>query len=92
MVEGILQDAAAKGTSVALFCTASPWNNEAILMAAQNFGKKHGIKNVPVIVGMTGSYRHMSQCKRTTMSGDLKTGFFSIINSLQALAGRKDSP
>lgn len=92
LVEGIMQDAARDKVSVALFCTASAWNNEAILMAAQNFGKKHGIKHVPIIVGMTGSYSHMPQCKRVTYSKDLKTGFLSIIKSLEALTGHKDSP
>jgi fructose/tagatose bisphosphate aldolase len=92
MVEGIMQDARRDCVSVAMFCSASTWNNEAILMAAQRFGKKHGIKNVPVIVGMTGSYTHMPQCKRATYSLDLKAGFLSIIHSLQALAGEKDSP
>lgn len=92
MVEGIMQDARKKKVSLALFCTASAWNNEAILMAAQRFGKKHGIRHVPIIVGMTGSYTHMAQCKRTTYSHDLKAGFLSLVGSLQALAGEKDSP
>lgn len=92
MVEGIMQDARRDCVSVAMFCSASAWNNEAILMAAQRFGRKHGIKNVPVIVGMTGSYSHMPQCKRATRSGDLKAGFLSIIKSLEALTGEKDSP
>ena len=92
MVEGIMQDASRDKVSIALFCSASPWNNEAILMAAQNYGKKHGIKHVPVIVGMTGSYTHMPQCKRVTHSHDLKAGFMSIIKSLEALTGAKDSP
>lgn len=92
MVEGIMQDARRDCVSVAMFCSASTWNNEAILMAAQRFGKKHGIKNVPVIVGMTGSYTHMPQCKRATYSLDLKAGFLSIIHSLQALTGEKDAP
>lgn len=92
MVEGIMQDVRKKNASLALFCSASAWNNEAILMAAQRFGQKHGIKHVPIILGMTGSYSHMPQCKRTTYSHDLKAGFLSIIGSLQALAGEKDSP
>ena len=92
MVEGIMQDARRDCVSVAMFCSASAWNNEAILMAAQRFGRKHGIKHVPVIVGMTGSYTHMPQCKRATRSGDLKAGFLSIIKSLEALTGEKDSP
>ena len=92
LVEKVLADAKDKGCSVALFCTASPWNNEAILKACQDFGRKHGIEHVPVIVGMTGSYRHMQQCKRVTMSHDLKTGFLTILDSPHELAGRKDSP
>ena len=92
LVEKVLQEAKDKGTSVALFCTASPWNNEAILKACQNFGRKHNIEHVPVIVGMTGSYRHMQQCKRVTMSHDLKTGFLTLLSNLHELAGRKDSP
>jgi len=92
MVEGIMQDARRDCVSIALFCSASTWNNEAILMAAQRFGRKHGIRHVPIIVGMTGSYSHMPQCKRATYCQDLKAGFMTLIGSLQALAGEKDSP
>ncbi|MEG0357554.1 MAG: class II fructose-bisphosphate aldolase [Christensenellaceae bacterium] len=92
LVEGIIQDAAKKKVSIALFCTASTWNNEAILKAAQNFGRKHGIKNVPIIAGFTGSYKHMPQLRRTNTAGNLKAGFNTILGSLDALCGKKDSP
>ena len=75
----IFEETAAKDVSVALFCTGSFWNIEAILLAADNFAKKHGIKDIPVVVAMTCLYTHMQQAKRFTYSGNehtgLRTGF-----------------
>jgi len=70
----IFSETAAKGVSVALFCTGSFWNTEAILLAAKNFAEKHGIENIPVVVAMTCLYSHMQQAKRFTYSRDERFG------------------
>jgi fructose/tagatose bisphosphate aldolase len=70
----IFENAAEKNVSVALFCTGSFWNTEAILLAASNFAKKHEIENIPVVVAMTCLYTHMQQAKRFTFSKEEKIG------------------
>ena len=70
----IFEETAAKDVSVALFCAGGFWNIEAILLAANNFAEKHGIKDIPVVVAMTCLYSHMQQAKRFTYSGDERIG------------------
>ena len=41
------------GTSIAIFGTASHWNTEAILMAAQRIAEKYELETVPVVVSST---------------------------------------
>lgn len=81
-----------RGVSMAIFCTASHWNTEAILLAAKKFCDKYGIESVPVAVAMTCNYPHMPQARRVTHCHDAKAGFLSILAHLDALAGRSDSP
>ena len=70
----IFEEAAGRDVSIALFCTGSFWNTEAILLAASRFADRHGIENIPVVVSMTSLYPHMRQAKRFTYSGDEKLG------------------
>jgi len=81
----IFCETAAKDVSVALFCTGSLWNTEAILLAASNFAEKHGIKDIPVVVAMTCLYSHMQQAKRFTYSGDERAGFRAGFEYCKAL-------
>jgi fructose/tagatose bisphosphate aldolase len=78
--------------SMAIFCTASHWNTEAILLAAQRYAEKHGIDKIPLAVAMTYRYPHMRQAERITRSRDAKTGFISIMRHLQTLCADADSP
>lgn len=84
-----LQD---KEVSMAVFCTASHWNTEAILLAASNFAEKHGIRNIPVSIAMTFNYSHMPQAKRITKSQNAVVGFKSIMEHLRVLCETEDSP
>jgi fructose/tagatose bisphosphate aldolase len=88
----LISDAAAKGVSVALFCTGSFWNTEAILRAADAFAKKHGIGQIPVVVAMTSHYSHMQQSARVTRAGNQKVGFRSIFEYCRALTEGPDAP
>lgn len=81
-----------KNVSMAIFCTASNWNTEAILMAASRFAKKHGIETLALAVSMTCNYEYLSQAARVTYSGDMKTGFISVMKHLWQLCGELDSP
>jgi fructose/tagatose bisphosphate aldolase len=78
--------------SLAIFCTASHWNTEAILLAARNYAAKKGIRKIPLAVAMTYRYPHMEQAERITRSRDAKTGFLSIMRHLQTLCAEPDSP
>lgn len=81
-----------KKASMAIFCTASHWNTEAILLAAQRFARKRNIAQIPVCVAMTVNYRYFSQASRITYSKDLETGFISVMEHLKALCAREGSP
>jgi fructose/tagatose bisphosphate aldolase len=88
----ILDDMRAKQVSMAVFCTASHWNTEAILLAAKRYADAHGIKKIPVAVGVTSNYVHMAQAARVTYSKDAKTGFIALMEYLKLLCGGPQSP
>jgi fructose/tagatose bisphosphate aldolase len=75
-----------------IFCTASHWNTEAILLAAKNIGEKYNIDKVPVAVAMTFNYKYMPQAQRITYTRDPKLGFISIMKHLNVLANDPVSP
>lgn len=88
----VFEKAAERGTSIGIFCTASYWNTEAILMAAQRISEKYQIEQVPVVVATTFTYPHMPQCERFLHCGDAKAGILSHFGYLNAVAGSKYSP
>jgi fructose/tagatose bisphosphate aldolase len=88
----IFDNAASKDVSIALFCTGSHWNTEAILVAASNFAEKHGIENIPVVVAMTCLYKHMQQAKRFTFSRDERIGLRAGFEYLKLLTDGPGAP
>lgn len=88
----IFERARANDMSVAIFCTASHWNTEAILLAAQRTAKKHGLAEVPVVVANTFTYEHMPQAKRFTYHGEPNSGLLAHMGNLRALAEGKYAP
>jgi fructose/tagatose bisphosphate aldolase len=81
-----------RGATLALFCTASHWNTEAIVLAAQRIGEKYRLSQVPVGVAMTSNYPHMPQARRATYSGDARVGFLSVMTHLRLLTDGDDAP
>ena len=81
-----------KQISMAIFCTASHWNTEAVLLAASRFAKKHNIMKIPLAISMTFNYPYMPQSPRVTYNGDARCGFISIMEHMKVLCGEKDSP
>jgi len=81
-----------KNVSVAVFCTASHWNAEAILLAADRFAKQHGIRDIPVSLAMTFNYSHMAQSQRVTRAHQAAAGFMSVMEHVRTLCAAKDSP
>jgi fructose/tagatose bisphosphate aldolase len=88
----IFEDAARRGVSIALFCTGSFWNTEAILLAASRFAEKHGIENIPVVVAMTSEYSHMQQSKRVTYSRDPRAGLRAVFEFARLLSEGEVAP
>jgi fructose/tagatose bisphosphate aldolase len=80
------------GVPMAIFCTASHWNTEAILLAAQQIGERFHLHEIPLAVAMTGTYPHMPQAKRITHCGDARVGFLSIMHHLRLLTDGADAP
>ena len=78
--------------AMAIFCTASNWNTEAILLAAQRIAEQYHLAEVPLAIAMTGTYPHMPQMKRVTYSGDPRVGFLSMMTHLRLLTEGDDAP
>ena len=81
-----------KQAAMPIFCTASHWNTEAILLAAKKFCDKYEIESVPLSVAMTFNYRYMPQAQRVTHAGVAKLGFMSVMEHLKVLCNTPDSP
>lgn len=87
----IVEDLIEKNVSMAVFCTASHWNTEAILLAATKFCKKYEIESIPISVAMTFNYRYMPQAQRVTHCRNPQIGFLSIMQHLHLLCDSPDS-
>lgn len=85
-VEEVIERIKGQKACLPIFCTASHWNTEAILIAARNIGEKHNVRNVPVAIAMTYNYRYMPQAQRINYDKDSRTGFLSIMNYLKVLS------
>ena len=81
-----------KQASMAVFCTASHWNTEAILLAASRFSQKNKIKEIPLAIAMTFNYPYMAQAKRVTYTKDPVSGFVSVMEHIKVLCDGEDSP
>lgn len=88
----VMDAAIGNGVSLALFCTGSHWNTEAILKAAQEFAEEHNIEQIPVAVAMTSHYAYMQQTARVTKSGDYRTGLIAVMQYCRLLCDGADSP
>jgi fructose/tagatose bisphosphate aldolase len=87
-IESIIE----RKASMAIFCTASHWNTEAILLAAKKLCDKYQIESVPLAIAMTFNYPYMPQAQRITHCKDAKLGFISMMEHLHVLCDSPDSP
>jgi fructose/tagatose bisphosphate aldolase len=81
-----------KKVSMAIFCTASHWNTEAILVAASRLAQKNNINKIPLAVALTFNYPYMPHAKRVTYTEDPRLGFLSVMEHLKVLCGDHGSP
>lgn len=70
----IYEDAAKKGWVIPCLCTENLTTTEAIIEAASEFAKDHGLKSVPVTLAITVQYEHRSQSANYTHSRNWETG------------------
>jgi fructose/tagatose bisphosphate aldolase len=80
-----------KNVAMAIFCTASHWNTEAILLAASRFAHKHGLEKIPLSVAMTFNYEYMPQACRVNYDENAREGFMSVMEHLKVLCGGEDA-
>lgn len=85
----IFDRAAENNVGIAIFGTASHWNTEATLIAAETFAQRYGIDQIPVVVSNTFTYEHMPQAQRMLYCGNPKTALLSHMSHLNALCGSK---
>jgi fructose/tagatose bisphosphate aldolase len=85
-VAEVIERIKAQKVCLPIFCTASHWNTEAILIAAKNIGEKYNIRDIPVAIAMTYNYPYMPQAQRINYDKDSRVGFLSIMNHLNVLA------
>ena len=78
--------------SMAIFCTASHWNTEAIIKAADDFARDNGIDCLPLTVAITFNYPHMQQAQRVTYSKKPELGLLSLVEFVKLLCGSEYSP
>jgi len=86
-VLSLYKEAAQKGWVLPCICSENQTTTEAILQAAQDFGKTKGIKNVPVIIAITCNYDHRTQAKYYTSTRNTDVGLKLFTDDIKALAG-----
>lgn len=88
----IIDNVIENNAAMAIFCTASHWNTEAILLAAKKFCDKYQLESIPLSVAITFNYSYMAQAQRITHTKNAKLGFLSIMEHLYLLCNNPDSP
>lgn len=72
---------------LANFCTANLYTTEAILKAGHDFGRAHGLKQVPVVVSATANYAVEAQLISYSVVQDSRAGMRALLDDMAALAG-----
>ena len=70
----VYENAAKHGWVIPCLCTENLTTTEAILCAASEFGRDHGIDHVPVTLAITNQYSHRSQSVNYSHTKHWKTG------------------
>ena len=90
--KSIIDEVAKKKATMAIFCTASQWNTEAVLRAAQTVARKYGFKRIPIALAMTSNYDYMQQTKRVTRNGSAKIGLRAVMEYAKILCDGPEAP
>lgn len=84
-VLNIYKEAAEKGWVIPCLCTENLTTTEAIIEAAGEFARDHGLKSVPVTLAITVQYEHRSQSRYYTHSRNWETGLKLFLSDAQVL-------
>ena len=84
----IYKAAGEKGWVLPCVCTENLTTNEAILTAAEEFRKDHGLDKLPIIVAITCRYDHRSQATNYTNTGCCDTGLKLFTEEMKVLADK----
>jgi len=88
----IIDNIVKQQATLAILCTASHWNTEAVLRAAQVVAQKYGLKRIPVALAVTSNYEYMQQTKRVTRSKSAKIGLRAVMDYCKLLCDGSDAP
>ena len=86
-VREIYAEAAERKWVLPCLCSENLTTTEAILEAAAEYGRRTGVRGVPVIVAVTNLYAHRSQTVNYTHTNRWDTGFKLFTNDVKILAG-----
>lgn len=78
-------EAASRRWVMPAFNTENPTCTEAVLAGALEYSQKHGLRNMPVITGLTNTYRHRAQTANYTHSRNWKVGLRMFLDDVRAL-------
>src|SRR5437867_13438814 len=82
-VEDIYAEARQHGVCLANFGTSNSYTTQAILRAASEFGREHGIAGVPIIVSVTVSYPLEALLVSYTPLADARVGAAALIRQVE---------
>jgi len=81
----IYSEAGERGWVLPCFCSENLTTTEAVLSAAEDFRTQHGLKTLPVILGITCLYDHRSQAVNYTHTRRWDTGLKLFTNDVKTL-------
>jgi fructose/tagatose bisphosphate aldolase len=73
------------------FCTENLTTTEAVLAAAYDYGRLHGIGDLPITIAITNRYTHRSQTANYSNTGRHDIGLELFLSDIKILTG-KGSP
>ncbi len=90
-VRAIYKEVGERGWVLPCICSENLTTTEAILAAAYDFGKEHGIKDLPITIAITCNYSHRSQAPYYTNTRNTDIGRKLFTNDIKTLTA-KGSP
>ena len=84
-VKAVYAAAAERGWLIPCFCSENLVTTEAIMEAAAEFARKHGVRQMPVSIAITCAYDHRSQASYYTQTRSVDAGLELFYADIAAL-------